>query len=265
MTLWTSNTAPHELRTLMRRGVMRDRTGSLAAGFQQANIAILPMQWAENFQAYVEANHAACPLLAIGAPGDPSLPSLGSNIDIRFDLPRYRVLQGGVVTNDPFDVGDVWRADMVTFALGCSLGFEAVVIGAGAALRCHAPGQTCSAFVSAIETVEVGPFRGPLVVTMRAVRREDVDLVAAITAMHPETHGGPVHVGDPAAIGVDLSNPIEGIGLTDLREGEVAMFWPCGVTSHYALAKAAPPIAITHFPGHMLVTDLPAGELPTTA
>lgn len=260
MTSWNGETSPGELRRLARLGVMRDKTGSLAGGYQQANIAILPVRWADDFHAYVAANAAACPLLAIGMPGDPALPTLGSDIDIRLDLPRYRVIRDGEVSEDPYSVEDIWQDDLVTFALGCSLGFEALVVAAGAELRCHAPGQTCSAFVTTIPTVTVGPFGGPLVVTMRAVKREQADLVAAITAAHPETHGGPIHVGDPATIGVDLSRPIEGIGLTDIGDDEVAMFWPCGVTSQYALAQAALPLTITHFPGHMLVTDIRTGE-----
>lgn len=255
-------TLPPDLRRLMRSGAMQGRTGSLAPGWQQANIAIVPAAEAAAFATYVAANPGACPLLAQGAPGDPALPTLGDGIDIRRDLPRYRVLRDGRVDHDPFDIADLWRKDLVTFALGCSLGFEGPVVAAGVDLRCHAPGQTCSAFVSALPTIAAGRFAGPLVVSMRAVRRDQVDLVAEITGAHPETHGGPVHIGDPAQIGVDLRQPIEGIGLTDIREGEVAMFWACGVTSQQALAQARLPFAITHFPGHMLVTDLPVGTAP---
>jgi len=265
MSGWGGQTLPSELRRLARSGRMRDKTGSLAGGYQQANIAILPAAHAEDFRAYVAANSAACPLLAIGEPGDPSLPTLGTDVDIRFDLPRYRVIRHGEIADDPYAVDDIWQDDLVTFALGCSLGFESLVMAAGAELRCHAPGQTCSAFITDISTAEAGSFGGPLVVTMRAVKREQAELVAAITAAHPETHGGPIHIGDPAEIGVDITRPIEGIGLTDVRPDEVAMFWPCGVTSQYALAQARLPLTITHFPGHMLVTDIGTGNSPIKA
>jgi uncharacterized protein YcsI (UPF0317 family) len=206
------------------------------------------------------ANPLPCPLLAVGEPGQPALPALGGDIDIRTDLPRYCLFRDGVAYGDAADVRHLWRDDLVTFALGCSLGFAAAVAEAGVNLRCHAPGANCSAFDSSIETRAAGPFSGPLVVTMRAVPADQVQLVSSVTAAHPETHGAPVHVGDPAAIGVDLAHPIDGIGLTDVLPGEVPVFWACGVTPQRALERAKLPLAITHAPAHMLVTDLPLGR-----
>lgn len=253
---------PAEIRHAARHGRLAGPTAGLALGYQQANIAIVPQAAADDFLAYVRANPAACPLLAVGAPGDSRLSALGAGIDIRTDLPRYRIFRDGEAVEDVAEISALWRDDLVTFALGCSLGFEVALAGTGIHLRCHAPGANCSAFDSAMETVAAGPFCGPLVVTMRAVPEDQVDRVRELTAAHPETHGAPVHVGDPAAIGVDLGRPIDGIGLTDIRPGEVPVFWACGVTPQRALERTKLSLAISHAPGHMLVTDLPLGPPP---
>jgi uncharacterized protein YcsI (UPF0317 family) len=251
-------TAGLPYRLSARAGEWTGLTGSLAAGLAQANLALIPVALADAFDDFLRANPAPFPLLARGRPGDPALPDLGKGIDLRTDLPRYRVFRGGAPVGDPTDILGEWRDDLVPFAIGCSLSFEADLVAGGVSLRCHGPGRQCSAFDSALPLVPVGPFGGRMVVTMRAVAADQVLLAAEITRAHPQSHGAPLHLGDPAAIGVDLSRPIDGIGLTDIQPGEVPVFWACGVSLERAIAQAAPDLAITHAPGHMLITDLPA-------
>lgn len=254
-------TSPRDLRSAFRAGCLTAPTGSLAPGYMQANLAIVPAALADDFHRFLDANQAPFPLLARGRPGDPSLPELGEDIDLRTDLPRYRVFRDGQPGAMPTDISDIWRDDLVAFAIGCSLSFEAELVGQGVALRCHAPGTTCSAFDSALPLTAVGAFGGNLVVSMRAVRSDQLSRAEAITRAYPLAHGGPVHSGDPASIGVDLGKPIDGIGLTDIRPGEVPVFWACGVSLERAIAHAAPDLAITHAPGHMLVTDVSITDL----
>lgn len=248
---------PADWRARFRAGEIR-QTAALCPGFAQANLALIPEPWADAFEAFLRANPAACPLLARGEPGDPTLPGLGA-FDLRHDLPLYRLFTDGVAVERVPDIAAQWRDDLVAFAIGCSLTFEADLVAAGVSLRCHAPGASCSAFDTAIPNTPAGPFGGTLVVTMRAISEAQVPLAIAVTKAHPEAHGAPIHTGDPAAIGVDLSRPIDGLGLTDIRPGEVPVFWACGVTVERAIAAARLPFAITHAPGHMLITDLPAG------
>jgi len=251
-------------RLAARAGRLTGPTGAIVPGIVQANLAIVPAALADPFEAFLRANPAAFPLLARGLPGDPALPTLGAGIDLRRDLPRYRVFRDGVPVADPLDITDLWRADLVPFAIGCSLTFEADLVAGGVALRCHAPGKTCSAFDTNLPMQPVAPFGGALVVSMRAIRSDQVALATAITRAHPMAHGVPVHAGDPAEIGVDLSRPIDGIGLSDIQPGEVAVFWACGVSLERAIAHAAPDLAITHAPGHMLITDLDANTVKNT-
>lgn len=251
------------LRLAARQGRLTCPTGSMAPGAVQANLALIPAALAGAFEDFLRANPAPFPLLARGRAGDPALPELGASIDLRTDLPRYRVFRHGLPVAEPTDITADWRTDLVPFAIGCSLSFEGDLVAGGVGLRCHAPGLTCSAFDSDLPLVPVGPFGGYMVVTMRAVAADQVALAAQITRAHPSAHGAPLHVGDPAAIGVNLSRPIDGIGLTDIRVGEVPMFWACGVSLERAIAQAAPDLAITHAPGHMLITDFTATALPS--
>jgi uncharacterized protein YcsI (UPF0317 family) len=68
-------------------------------------------------------------------------------------------------------------------------------------------------------------------------------------------HGAPVHLGDPSLIGIaDLSRPDYGDAVA-VHDDEIPVFWACGVTPQAALENARLPLAITHAPGCMLVTD----------
>jgi len=246
---------PSRLRMAYRRGENIAPTGALAPGHIQANLAIVPYQNADLFEAFLKANPRACPLLARGEVGEVGFPSLGRDIDVRTDLPLYRVLRHGVAQPGVPHIRDLWRDDLVAFAIGCSLSFESDLVAGGVALRSYGAGLMCSAFDSALPNTAVGPFAGNMVVSMRAVRAEHVSLAAELTRKHPDAHGAPIHVGDPAAIGVDLAAPIDGIGLTEVLPDETPMFWACGVTMERALRTAKLPLVITHAPAHMLITD----------
>ena len=256
---------PSELRNRFRSGAVSGLTAGMAPGWQQANIAIVPKQHADDFEGFLRANPEACPLLARGRAGDPFLPELGAGIDLRRDLPKYRVSYHGHIAAEPSDITCFWRDDLVAFAIGCSLSFESALAAEGVALRSHAPGASCAAFDSTLPAVATGPFATKLVLTMRAVPHKDLAKVISITSRYPQAHGAPIHVGTPEEIGVDLASPIDGIGVTDIRTDEVPVFWACGVTMERALARASLDLAITHAPGHMLITDLPVEAEPWPA
>ena len=234
-------------------------TGALAPGFEQGNVVILPAALADDFRLYCQRNPKPCPLMAEGRPGDPMLPALGAGIDLRTDLPRYRVFRAGEPPVDVTDISDLWRDDLVPFVLGCSLSFEAALVQAGVRLRHYELGTTCAAYMSDLETVPAGPFETNLIVTMRAIHRDQNDLAIDVTRRFPESHGEPVHLGDPSVIGIkDLADKFEGIGLNNVQDDEAPMFWACGVTAMEAVRAAAPDLFITHAPAHMLITDRPA-------
>ena len=244
-----------DLRAQARAGTFDRPTSGHAPGRHQGNLVILPAAFADAFLAYCVANPKPCPLLHAGQPGDPTAPGLGADIDLRTDLPAYRIWRDGQLDDRVSDIGALWTDDLVAFVLGCSFSFEEAVVRAGIPVRHIDAGRNVPMYRTNIPTVPRGPFAGPLVVSMRAFAPADAIRAIVISARHPLSHGAPVHLGDPDAIGIaDLARPDYG-DHPSLRDGDVPVFWACGVTPQAALAAAAPPLAITHDPGHMLVTD----------
>ena len=256
--------APAALRAAFRAGGYRGPTTGLAPGYLQCNLVILPAAAAGYFTDYCAANPRPCPLLFAGDPGDPTLHAMGAGIDVRTDLPAYDLHRAGRPSETVPDIADYWRDDSVALLLGCSLTFEEALVAAGVRLRHLERGGDIAAFRTDRTTTPAGPFAGDLVVSMRAIAEADVPRTHSITAAFPYAHGAPLHVGDPAVLGiVDVERPDWGEA-PGLQPGETAAFWACGVTSHLALVNAGLPLAITHSPGAMLIADLPANEAPPT-
>ncbi len=242
-------------RLAIRRGSHAGPTSGLAPGFVQANLAILPKDLAEAFLRFCQLNPKPCPLIGVSAPGDWRIPALGENLDIRTDLPRYRVWHDGAVVDEPQDLLRWWRDDLVSFAIGCSFSFEHALIEDGIELRHITCNCTVPMYRTAIETVPAGPFRGPLVVSMRPMTPADAIRAVQITTRFPAVHGAPVHIGKPELIGIaDIGAPDWGDAVP-IRDDELPVFWACGVTPQSVIMAVRPEFCITHYPGAMLVTD----------
>lgn len=249
---------PATLRRLIREGSFTRPTTGHAAGFLQANLAILPKSHADDFLAFCVRNPKPCPLLGVSEAGAASIAKLGADLDIRSDVVGYRVFLGGTDFETVSDLREIWREDLVTFAIGCSFSFEESLQRANIPVRHIAAQRNVPMYVTSIETRPAGPFRGPLVVSMRAFSPADAIRAIVLSDRHPMAHGAPIHIGDPALIGIkDFANPEFGDPPV-LRDGDIPVFWACGVTPQMAIRNARPEIAITHEPGFMLVTDLPA-------
>ncbi len=243
-------------RLRIRSGEFTGPTAGLAPGNVQANLVILPKSLAHDFLRFAQANPKPCPVLAVSEPGDPRLPTLAADLDIRTDLPRYRVWRHGELVDEPTDLYAVWRQDLVSFALGCSFSFEAALIEDGIELRHITNGTNVPMYRTSIECVPAGPFAGPLVVSMRPLRPADAVRAVQITSRFPSVHGAPVHIGLPASIGIrDLAKPDYGDPVP-VEPDELPVFWACGVTPQAAVMEAKPDIAITHAPGHMFIADV---------
>jgi len=251
-----ANRSPVELRAQIRGGAITGQTSGMANGYVQANLAIMPKVWADDFLEFCLINPKPCPLVAVGQPGDPSLPLIGSNIDIRTDVPKYCILRDGVKVEETHDITSLWGDDFVTFAIGCSFSFEGALLKAGISVRHIELGRNVPMFRTNIECTPAGRFSGNLVVSMRPMKPEDALRAIQITGDMPQVHGSPVHIGYPEQIGIaDISQPDYGESVP-IGEGEMPVFWACGVTPQLAIAQAKPPIAITHSPGCMLITDI---------
>jgi uncharacterized protein YcsI (UPF0317 family) len=250
-------TDPRELRAAIRAGRFTGPTTGQCAGFVQTNVVIVPAEAADEFAEFCQLNSQACPLVYRGAAGVASLPGVAADADLRTDVPRYRIFcDGKPEAHEPTDIRSLWRDDLVGFLLGCSFTFETALERAGLVVRHIHEGRNVPMFRTNRPCRAAGRFAGPLVVSMRPYRAEQIDAVRDVTAQYPTMHGAPVHIGDPAALGIaDLMNPDFGDAVT-ISPDEAPVFWACGVTPQLALLAARLDLAITHAPGCMFVTDL---------
>jgi uncharacterized protein YcsI (UPF0317 family) len=250
-----------DVRLAARSGALDAPTAGLAPGYVQGNLAILPHDHAEEFLRFCLANPKPCPLLGVSEKGDPTIPALGADLDIRTDIPRYRVWRDGELVDEPRDIISSWRDDLFSFVLGCSFSFEEALLAADVPLRHIERGSGVPMWRTSIATQRAGRFHGPLVVSMRPLKPADAIRAVQITTRLPSVHGAPVHLGFPEAIGIaDITKPDYGDAVP-VERGELPVFWACGVTPQAAIAAATVPFAITHAPGFMLVTDLKNAQL----
>ncbi|GLX09915.1 putative hydro-lyase [Microbispora sp. NBRC 16548] len=252
MELDPARLTPREARALFRGGLVTPTSG-WAAGWAQANLIALPMDRAYDFLVFAQRNPRPCPVLAVTEPGEPFASIFDG--DLRTDLPAYRVYRDGEQVAEVTDVTSYWRDDLVGFLIGCSFTFEAALLEAGVPIRHIEAGTNVPMYLTDRPCVPAGELSGPLVVSMRPIPAELVPVAVRVTSRYPAVHGAPVHVGDPAALGIaDLGTPDFGDPV-EVRDGELPVFWACGVTPQAAVMRSRPPFAIGHAPGHMAITD----------
>jgi uncharacterized protein YcsI (UPF0317 family) len=252
-----------KVRLSARSGSFDQPTAGLAYGFVQANLVILPADQSMDFLLFCQRNPKPCPIHGVSSPGERNIPGLGLNLDLATDVPRYCVWHNGDMTSETTDISAHWRDDLVTFALGCSFSFEEALLEQGLELRHISQGCNVSMYRTNVPTVAAGPFHGQLVVTMRPFKPADAIRAIQVTSRFPSVHGAPVHIGSSTQIGIaDLSKPDYGDPV-QINDGEIPVYWACGVTPQSVLMASRPAFCMTHAPGHMLVTDRKNAELAT--
>ena len=250
-------TTPKEIRQAIRQGRYTGGTAGFAPGYVQANLVILPLREAYDFLVFCQRNPKPCPLIEVTDPGSPEPVGVAPGADLRADVPRYRIYRDGRLETEVTDITQEWREDSVAFLLGCSFTFESALLQAGVPMRHIEENRIVPMFRTSLACRSAGRFRGPMVVSMRPIPAPLVPRAVTVTARYPMAHGSPLHIGDPARIGIaDVYKPDWGEPPTILP-GEEPVFWACGVTPQAVALEAQPPLVITHAPGHMFVTDLP--------
>ncbi len=255
------NESPSKVRSLIREGALSSPTAGMCGGYAQANLVILPKELAYDFLLFAQRNPKACPVLEVLDAGERAVKYMAKDADIATDLPKYRVYEHGKLTGEYTDIVNLWRPDFVSFLIGCSFSFEEELLEANITVRhieeqCNVP-----MYLTNIPCVRAGSFSGNMVVSMRPIPHRDVPKAVAVTAAMPRVHGAPIHIGCPEAIGIKKINQPDFGDKVTIKEGEVPVFWPCGVTPQAALMTSKPPFAITHAPGHMFITDVKNVEL----
>ena len=255
-----SKTSPEEIWKLIRSGEIDYPTAGMCAGYAQANLVILPKKYAEDFKEFARKNPKPCPILEV-VEGTPDVHDMGEGSNIVTDIPRYFIYRDGVRTEEVTDASSYWEDDFTGFLIGCSFSFEEALMRAGIEVRHIAMGCNVPMYKTNIACESAGVFEGPMVVSMRPIPNDQVVKSALITGEMPRVHGAPIQIGNPEAIGIsDVMKPDFGDSVT-INEGEVPVFWPCGVTPQNVVMNVKPDIVITHAPGHMLITDVKNVEL----
>jgi uncharacterized protein YcsI (UPF0317 family) len=252
---------PREIRRLVREGHWKGATAGLAPGYVQANLVVIPKSIATDFLLFCQRNPKPCPLLEVTEPGDPMLKQIANGADVRTDVPGYALYQRGKLVAEADGLMDYWRDDLMAFLTGCSFTFESALLNAGVPLRHVDAGRNVPMYRTSIPCQSAGVLAGPLVVSMRPIPQHLVVGAGQVTSRFPSAHGAPVHIGDPDRIGiadltrVDWGDPPHG------REGDVPVFWACGVTPQAVALESKPELMITHRPGHMFISDLRDADL----
>lgn len=254
-------TTPKEIRKLIRNQEITGPTSGMSKGFTQANLVILKKEHAFDFLLFCQRNPKSCPLLDVTEPGSFYPSKIAKEADLRKDIPKYRIYREGVYTEEVADITEYWEYDMVGFLLGCSFTFETPLLESGIPIRHIEESCNVPMFKTNIACEKAGIFEGPTVVSMRPMSPEEAIRAIQITTNLPDVHGAPIHIGDPSQIGIlDISKPDFGDAVT-IKEGEIPVFWACGVTPQAVAMVSKPSIMITHAPGCMFISDIKDQEL----
>lgn len=250
---------PKTVRNLIREGKIDYPTTGMCSGYAQANLVMLPKELAYDFLLFCQRNPKSCPLLEVSDAGSNTFPVFGAGCDITKDVPRYRVYEKGEMTGEYTDVSELVKNcgyELVSFLIGCSFSFESELLEAGVPVRQIEEGVNVPMYNTNISCAPAGRFSGNMVVSMRPIPHHLVPAAVMVTGAMPRVHGAPVQIGYPEAIGItDLEHPDYGDMVT-IKNGEVPVFWPCGVTPQAVVMHSKPEFAITHAPGHMFITDV---------
>jgi uncharacterized protein YcsI (UPF0317 family) len=251
-----STMKPSEVRRLIREKKITNPTAGMCDGYAQANLVILPRELAYDFLLFAQRNPKSCPILEVSDVGNRKLKYLGEDIDITTDIPKYRVYEDGVLACECEDISHLWRQDFVSFLIGCSFSFEGELLEAQVPVRHIEEGSNVPMYITNIDCIPAGVFSGKMVVSMRPLSYDKIVKSVLVTGAMPKVHGAPIHIGDPSIIGIkDINKPDFGDSVA-IKDAEVPVFWACGVTPQAVVMNVKPKIAITHAPGHMLITDI---------
>lgn len=256
-----TNKQPAEVREAIRLREYNKHTSGIATEYAQANLAILPKEDAFDFLLFAQRNPKSCPILAVLEPGEVE-PLIAEGADIRTDIPKYIVYKDGEKVEERSDLIDIWQDDFVSFLIGCSFSFEEMLLDNSIPIRHIEDNHNVPMYKTNIACQPAGEFYGDMVVSMRPMTHAQAIRAVQVTTKIPGVHGAPVHIGNPKEIGItqDLQEVDFGEA-SEIKEGEIPVFWACGVTPQSIAMASKPKLMITHAPGHMFVTDLKNAEL----
>lgn len=251
---------PAELRALSAAGKFDKPTAGYCPGYVQANLAAFPQEYAQDFESFCRLNPKPCPLLEVIGPNSTCSEFLAPGADLRDVIPRYQIWRDGNCIETVQSLRETDISGFVFFLLGCSFSFEEALINAGIPLRHVDEGKNVAMYRTNIPLEPVGSFEGHMVVSMRPIANEKIQLAVEITGRYPDVHGAPIQINNPDSIGIkQIEKPDYG-EFVQIKTNETPVFWACGVTPQNVVRKAKLPFAISHAPGYMFVSDIKNSE-----
>ena len=243
-----------EFRAKIAKGDFAAPTAGYCDGNVQANMFVIPKEYADDFEKFALKNNKAIPVLEVVRDSHYSS-TLAKGANLLNELPAYDIFENGQFVKRVGSIEEYYTKDLVFFLIGCSFTFESSLINANIPLRHVTCKQNVSMYDTNIALEKEGIFHGNMVVSMRPVKKERVADACVVTSHFPHMHGSPIHVGYPEMIGIkDIMHPDYGDAV-EIKDDEIPLFWPCGVTPQNVLREVKLPFAITHAPGHMFVSD----------
>src|SRR5213083_2706947 len=186
---------PREIRADIRSGKITSVTAGLGEGHVQANLAVLPRDYAYDFLLFCQRNPRPCPLIEVTDVGSPEPTGVAPGADLRTDIPRYRIYKDGVLADEVTDATPYWRDDLVAFLLGCSFTFEWALLDAGIRLWHVEQGKNVAMWRTSTPCRPAGVFHGPMVVSMRPIAAAQLAKAVTASARFPGAPGAHVHHG----------------------------------------------------------------------
>jgi uncharacterized protein YcsI (UPF0317 family) len=255
---------PAEVRAAYEADKYQENSWTLATGYAQMALAAVPEEYALDFFTFCQRNSASCPVLEVLDPGDRRIRRLAT-ADAARALGKYRVFRDGECVDEPHNIDEYWRDDLVTFMIGCTGSFESHMVANGIELRYLAHGLAPRAYVTNRDAVPSRRFKSRLVVSMRPIKNEFIARAVQLTSRFPAFHGAPVQIGNPEYLGVDIAHTYTGSEPMDIAPDETPVFWACSVTPQVAAVESKVPFMMTNAPGFMFVSDLRTEALATFA
>lgn len=250
-----ANMSPKEVRDLISKNEIDKPTSGMCRGHIQANLVIVPKDLAYDFLLFAQRNPKPCPILDVTDVGSAEPKLMAKGADLRVDIPKYRIYKYGELIDEVADIADYWRDDLVGFLLGCSFSFETAMLNASIPIRHIEDNHNVPMYITNMQTEPAGAFHGKMVVSMRPIPYQLITRAVQATSRFPQVHGAPIHIGDPSLIGIkDINSPDFGEPSV-IKEGEVPVFWACGVTPQSIAMTSKPELMITHAPGYMFICD----------
>lgn len=247
---------PAAVRAVMRANRFTPRTTrNVALGHVQCALVALPRALAFDFLVFCQRNQRPCPVLEVIEAGAVEPRRSAPGADVRTDLALYSIYRNGRLEGHVPDASGAWRDDLVTFLIGSNTSCDLALRRAGVQTE-----RNRWVLRTAIETDPAGPFRGPLVVTMRWLTAREAIIATQLTSRFPFNHGAPVHVGDPSVIGADLAQPLTGTPVPEIPKDVVPVFWACSMTPQAVALAAGVEFMITSGPSQGFITDLASDQ-----